>query len=99
MRQRPLVSLAGCPSSAQVAAVLVLFVSLSSAQSPSTKLDVELGKRIYREGILPSGRPLRGLIRGDTPTDGSQLNCATCHRRSGFGSSEGGTFVPPIAGP
>ena len=99
MRQRPLLSLAGCPSSAQVTAVLVLLASLCSAQSPSTKLDVELGKRIYREGILPSGRPLRGLIRGDTPIEGTQLNCATCHRRSGFGSSEGGTLVPPIAGP
>lgn len=25
--------------------------------------------------------------------------CASCHRRSGFGASEGGTFVPPITGP
>ncbi|HEX6862854.1 MAG TPA: SCO family protein [Thermoanaerobaculia bacterium] len=25
--------------------------------------------------------------------------CASCHRRSGFGASEGGAFVPPVAGP
>lgn len=25
--------------------------------------------------------------------------CASCHRRSGFGASEGGAFVPPVTGP
>jgi cytochrome oxidase Cu insertion factor (SCO1/SenC/PrrC family) len=25
--------------------------------------------------------------------------CSSCHRRSGFGASEGGAFVPPVTGP
>jgi hypothetical protein len=60
--------------------------------------DLALGERIYREGVLPSG----GLLHGDRSTglgvDGATAACATCHRRSGFGTSEGTTVIPPITG-
>jgi cytochrome oxidase Cu insertion factor (SCO1/SenC/PrrC family) len=42
---------------------------------------------------------LRGL---SDPVSGKRVYleaCASCHRRSGFGGSEGGVFVPPVAGP
>jgi cytochrome c553 len=45
--------------------------------------DPELGRRIYRQG----------------PADGAQPACASCHRRSGFGTSEGGIYVPRVTGP
>jgi hypothetical protein len=61
--------------------------------------DVELGKRIYREGILPSGKPIKATVQGDVPIEGTQLSCASCHRLSGFGSNEGGRFLPPVTGP
>ena len=45
--------------------------------------DPELGRRIYQEGTA----------------GGAQPACASCHRRSGFGTSEGGVYVPRVTGP
>lgn len=58
--------------------------------------DAKLGERIYREGILSSGEPLRATLQGDVTVEGEQASCASCHRRSGMGSSEGTAFVPPV---
>ena len=79
--------------------VAVLLVSIAQVQAETTAVDsIEAGKRIYREGILPSGQPLKAIIQSDIEISGSQLNCMSCHRRSGFGSSESGIIVPPITG-
>lgn len=59
---------------------------------------LELGRRIYMQGILPSGEITRATIGGDIPVTGEQLICGTCHRRSGLGSSEGQEVVPAITG-
>jgi hypothetical protein len=61
--------------------------------------DPELGRRIYREGVLPSGRPLAATVQAGIAVEGAQLACASCHRRSGFGASEGGVYVPRVTGP
>lgn len=58
--------------------------------------DPELGARLYFQGLDSNGEPIKGLTRTDIPIDGSQLTCISCHRPSGMGSSEGGTYVPPI---
>lgn len=55
-----------------------------------------LGQRIYREGILPSGAELEATVQGDVSVSGSQLACMQCHKRSGFGGSEGAKLVPPL---
>jgi len=65
---------------------LGLLAAAAAFAAPLRPPDPELGRRIYRDGILPSGRPL-------------QTACASCHRRSGFGGSEGGVYVPPVTGP
>ncbi|MFY9826559.1 MAG: SCO family protein, partial [Thermoanaerobaculia bacterium] len=57
------------------------------------------GQRIYRDGLLPSGRPLAATVQGGVRVEGRHLACASCHRRSGFGASEGGVYVPRITGP
>src|ERR1700676_2085658 len=57
-----------------------------------------VGERLYREGILPDGTLLRGDRENGTPMTGAAAACANCHRRSGLGSFEGTTVVPPIIG-
>lgn len=59
----------------------------------------EAGKRLYREGLLASGQLLQANIQGNLQLSGAQAACGNCHRRSGFGTSEGGLTVRPITGP
>jgi len=61
--------------------------------------DSSLGGRLYLKGILASGEPLKGVVRGDVMVSGTQdIACVRCHRRSGYGASEGGSYVLPISG-
>ncbi len=50
------------------------------------------------EGILPSGKPLKGKRANSVEVQGIAAACETCHRRSGMGSLEGNIVVPPITG-
>ena len=59
---------------------------------------VEIGRRIYTEGILPSGETITGVVQGDIPLTGKQVVCVYCHRRSGMGSMEGQEVVPSVTG-
>ncbi|MGJ0484516.1 MAG: amino acid ABC transporter substrate-binding protein [Methylomicrobium sp.] len=59
---------------------------------------LSLGERIYNQGIDASGAPLQGRTEGDIDFQDANFNCAQCHRRSGYGSSEGGNYVLPITG-
>jgi len=60
--------------------------------------ELEAGRRIYLEGILPSGAPLTGVRLGQAEVSGAQAACANCHRRSGMGSVEGDIQIAPITG-
>lgn len=61
--------------------------------------NVEVGRRIYQEGILPDGSPLIAIRSADGEIKGRRAACVSCHRRSGMGASEGRYLVPPITGP
>jgi hypothetical protein len=67
-------------------------VALLSAVSPGS------AEVLYRQGLLPSGAPLRGQREPGVVVEGLTAACATCHRRSGLGSWEGQTTIPPIIG-
>ena len=61
--------------------------------------DVAAGRRMYRDGIRPSGEPLTATVTGDVPFLGTQFSCQSCHGRSGMGATEGANIVPAITGP
>ncbi len=65
---------------------------------PAATNELEIGRRIYLEGVLPSGAVLTGMRFGNTVVSGSQAACANCHRPSGMGSVEGDIQVSPITG-
>ena len=57
---------------------------------------VALGQRIYARGILPSGQALRGEGRPGVVRSGADAACTACHRRSGYGMTEGPLAIRPI---
>jgi hypothetical protein len=84
----------------QVAGLLLVALMLGlGPQAPEASIQSEserrLGERLYREGILPSGEPLTGIVRGDVPVAGVSFACVSCHLRGGLGSVEGGVVTPP----
>jgi len=84
------------------AAFFLVQIAMGASVFAATGAESDLlawGKRIYREGILPSGQPLRGLAAANVTLSGGQAACTSCHRRSGYGASEGRIDVRSIAGP
>jgi hypothetical protein len=61
--------------------------------------DAALGKQLYLTGKRADGAIVAPRAEGDVPLSGPRIACVACHRPSGFGSSEGGYFTPPITGP
>ena len=81
--------------------LIVCCAGYSSASLHNAEIDSEkyqAGKRIYTQGILPSGERVKAVVQGDIQVEGDQLICETCHRRSGMGSTEGQQVVPAVAG-
>lgn len=76
-----------------------IFTTALSALGQQVGLSpLEIGRKIYMEGRLPSGEPVRGTVQGDVAFTGEQASCTSCHRPSGFGASEGGLLAPPVVG-
>lgn len=80
-------------------AALVVLSLLAGAMPASAAGDVELGRRLYREGLLASGQPAQARLSNGLTMRGEAAACSNCHRRSGYGASEGYTIVRPITGP
>lgn len=98
------------PAGALLLAVLAVFFFLTDraamAQSPtpiavggvSPDEAMRLGEKMYRQGLLPSGKAMQATVKDDVPVDGSMFTCVSCHLRSGVGTTEGKVRTPPIDG-
>jgi len=65
---------------------------------PLSEPSLNTAESLYRQGVLPDGKSLRGERQGGEPIEGQAAACANCHRRSGFGVEEGRIVIPPITG-
>jgi hypothetical protein len=64
--------------------------------SPAAAEQLQNGERLYRQGVLPSGKPLVAEREGADPIQGQVAACMNCHLRSGLGTLEGRILIPPI---
>jgi hypothetical protein len=70
----------------------------SNVLPAATSDEVEAGRRIYQDGVLPSGEPLKGTRPDNVVVSGAEAACKLCHRPSGMGSVEGDIQVSPVTG-
>jgi hypothetical protein len=80
------------------ACVLLPNLVLSQSASSDSTAELELGRRIYTEGVLSSGAELVGSRAGRAAVVGTAAACVNCHRPSGMGQVEAEFNVPPING-
>jgi len=93
-RLRPAVLLAALAAAGSVDADVR---GAGAAEDPRSA-GAEAGRRIYLEGLLPSGEPLRAMAHDGAALTGQQAACVSCHRRSGLGVAARGTMAPPVTG-
>ncbi|WP_175108542.1 c-type cytochrome, partial [Pararobbsia alpina] len=58
----------------------------------------DAGEAIFQRGIAGSGEPVEATHAGGMRMSGAAAACMNCHRRSGLGSREGNSTIPPISG-
>ncbi len=79
---------------------LLLLAGLPLAAGAADAGAIKAGEAIYLQGVLGSGAALEGAREdGGVGTRGVDAACVNCHQRSGLGSKEGQTLIPPITGP
>ena len=76
----------------------LLLIPGAEAAASTSPGEIPQGEMIYRQGVLPTGQPLRGKRDADINVEGADAACVSCHRRSGLGSQEGRYIIPPIIG-
>jgi ABC-type branched-subunit amino acid transport system substrate-binding protein len=60
---------------------------------------VAQGERLYRNGVLVSGEPVKATVLGDVTASGAEFGCVACHAKSGMGTVEGSRVAVPVAWP
>jgi hypothetical protein len=96
VKRKPAIT-GGTPRTSATLGLIVALVGFL-ATAATAEAAPAAGERIYRAGVLPSGRPLRAVREGGVPIEGQAAACVNCHRRSGIGVNEGRISIPPISG-
>ncbi|MBS0387463.1 MAG: ABC transporter substrate-binding protein [Proteobacteria bacterium] len=76
--------------------VALLLAAIHVAAHAADESAIAAGERLYRSGIGSNGRALAAVVQGDVGNASVALACANCHKRSGFGTSEGRNRAPTI---
>jgi hypothetical protein len=79
-----------------VLAVTAMSGGCTSPSSPEPGAALAAGERLYRAGLLASGKPAAAVAADDVAMAGRQAACVSCHQRSGMGSSESWVVAPPV---
>jgi cytochrome c553 len=80
-----------------LAALLAWAACMHAAVAAPAPGDGEsVGERIFQRGVLGSGKELEAVNDAGLTLRGQRAACANCHRRSGLGSREGRSLIPPI---
>ncbi|MGF7001513.1 cytochrome C [Paraburkholderia sp. GAS32] len=77
-------------------ALIVPVGMANSAPSTPPMTTANMGEAIFQKGVLGSGEPLEATHDGGVNLRGAAAACMNCHRRSGLGSREGNSSIPPI---
>ena len=93
MRPRVRAALAAAVGMGGVAWALLVAADAGQAPAPGA------GERFYREGRAADGAPVAAVVQQDIRARSTELRCANCHGRSGWGTSEGPVTTPPVTGP
>src|SRR5215813_8126174 len=67
-------------------------------RGPAPEAADGVGQSIYLRGVLGSGAPVEGAREASAVARGADVACVNCHQRSGLGSVEGSSSIPPVTG-
>ncbi|MEX3844984.1 MULTISPECIES: c-type cytochrome [unclassified Paraburkholderia] len=82
---------------ALLAALIVPVREARCAPAAPPVATASAGQALYQQGVLGSGEALEAMHDGGVHLQGAAAACVNCHRRSGLGSREGNSSIPPIS--
>ena len=78
---------------------IVAIVTAAAVTAGQSAVSPDAGRRFYLEGAGENGRPVGAVVQGDLRVTSAVMPCVNCHRRSGWGTTEGTLTTPPVVGP
>ena len=73
-------------------------LALSGQDNKADNQLLEMGKKIYQQGVTSDNTPLQAILSEDVSVSGEQIACIKCHQRSGLGALESSVISWPVSG-